>query len=159
MLPEEAHDLLLQLKGEMSQRDLIAEIESRYGIGRLITSRLSEFFAWLSERRALRRMKDDAAAFRENFGAANPEATLEEAHEAALSSLLLRAIREDKLGLMRFVLSEIRRARALTQSDEKVEIMERRVAVIERRLAPAIPEAPLTPEERMQRIKQVFGIR
>ena len=68
MLPEEAHDLLLLRKQVLSQRDLIAEIESRYGIERLTPPRPPEFFAWLSERSVLRRMRDDAAPFRENFG-------------------------------------------------------------------------------------------
>lgn len=104
---------------QLSASRLIAQIESRHGIAGLTEPRLSDFWRWLSEQRALRQMNEDAESFREAFHQDNPAATLEEAHEATLAWLHLRAARGDDEKLMKFVLGEMRKARSLAHTREQ----------------------------------------
>ena len=118
-LSAEEHEFILLQGEKLSQARLIAQIESRHGIHGLTPARLSEFSRWFAEQQSLREMNEAAAAFRENFEKENPAATLEEAHEATLAFLHLKAGRMDDVKLMKFVLSEIRKARSLAHEREK----------------------------------------
>ncbi len=116
--PEE-HEFILSQGKELSSARLIAQIASRHGIHGLTEQRLSDFWRWHAEQEALREMNEAAVTFRQNFSKDNPSATLEEAHEATLAFLHLKAGGTDDVKLMKFVLGEIRKARALAHEREK----------------------------------------
>lgn len=118
-LTQEEHEFLAEQKRKLSATKLIAQIEVRHGIHGLTPARLSDFWRWFSEQRALREMNEAAATFRENFSKDNPAATLEESHEATLAFLHLKAGAMDDVKLMKFVLGEIRKARSLAHEREK----------------------------------------
>lgn len=118
-LSQEEHEFIVFQGATLSAKRLISQIEARHGIHGLTEQRLSDFSRWFAEQQALREMNEAAATFRENFAQDNPAATLEEAHEATLAFLHLKAGSSDDVKLMKFVLGEIRKARSLAHEREK----------------------------------------
>jgi hypothetical protein len=117
-LPWEELEFLLEQKEVASAKQIIAQIKGRHGIV-VSPSRLSEFWRWLDQRVALREMNADAETFRGEFAKEHPEATLEQAHEATLAWLHLRAAKGSDEKLMKFVLGELRKARTQKLDTEK----------------------------------------
>ena len=117
-LPWEEVEFLLSQREKISAAKLAAQISSRHGID-ISAPRLSDFWRWAESQVALRVMNADAEQFRTEFARENPGATLEEAHESTLAYLHLKAGRSEDEKLMKFVLGEIRKARALAHEREK----------------------------------------
>lgn len=120
-LPWEEIEFLLGQRSELSAAKLAAQISSRHGIGPISPQRLSDFWRWAESQQALRQMNADAEQFRAEFAKEHPGASLEEAHEATLAYLHLKAAREDDTKLAKFVLIELRKARVIAHEREKFE--------------------------------------
>ncbi len=120
-LPEAERQWLWERREELSARKLIAEIAGRHGIVGLSEQRLSDFWRWQAQQQELARLNEDAATFRDAFAKEHPESTMEEAHEATLAWLHLKGAAADDTKLMKFVLGELRKARALSHEKAKLE--------------------------------------
>lgn len=121
-------EFLLSQASEISARKVIAQIEARHGISGLSEQRLSDFWRWAQSQQALRKMNADAEQFRTEFAKENPQATLEEAHEATLAYLHLKAAREDDTKLAKFVLIELRKAREGSRDERKLNLLEAKMS-------------------------------
>jgi hypothetical protein len=152
-LPWEDVEFLLLQREKLSAAKLIAQIAGRYGVA-ISEQRLSDFWRWAESQAALLAMNADAEQFRAEFAKANPEATLEEAHEATLAYLHLKAAREDDTKLAKFVLIELRKAREGSREDRKLRLLEAKAAQAKEVLS----DTKLTPEEQAAKMREVFGL-
>lgn len=151
--PSEGEFLFAQRK-KLSATRLIAQIEARHHIIGLTEPRLSDFWRWYAEQEALRQMNEDAETFRQNFAKENPSATLEEAHEATLAFLHLKAAREDDTKLAKFVLIELRKAREGSRADRKLRLLEEKA----RAAKEVLSDVKLTSAQQMEKMREVFGL-
>jgi hypothetical protein len=152
-LPWEELELLWSMQEQMSAARIIAHVKSRHGVV-LSPQRLSDLWRWLGTQMALRNMNEDAETFRSQFMRENPAASMEEAHEQTLAWLHLKGVREDDERLMRFVLTELRKAREGSREDRKLALLEKKAEAAKELLT----DVMLTPEERERKMREVFGL-
>lgn len=151
-LPVAARDWLWKRREKLSSKQIIGEIAGRHGITGLSAQRLSDFWRWQEQQHELAKLNEDAQTFRDAFSKQHPESTMEEAHEATLAYLHLKAASTENTKLMAFVLTEIRKARAI-ENDR------RKIAILEAKAAEAVKTAEdpkLSAPEKAARIREIF---
>jgi hypothetical protein len=122
-LPAVDRAWLWDQREKSSSAGIIAEVRRRHGITGLSPQRLSDFWRWQQnwqeEQERLEEFNEAAESFREAFARELPSATMEQAHEATLAWLHLKGSASNDQKLMRFVLTELRKARTLSHEREK----------------------------------------
>jgi hypothetical protein len=151
-LPEAERQWLWDRREKWPAKTIISQIAKEHGITGLTEQRLSDFWRWQEQQQELARMNEDAETFRDAFAKEHPESTMEEAHEATLAWLHLRGARASDEKLMKFVLTEIRKARVIENDRRKIAILETKAA----EAVKAAEDPKLSAADKAERIREIF---
>lgn len=165
-LPEERQRHVIEL---MRTRSL-AEVRKELRADGITTSSaaLSDFFSWWHLREQFRGWEEDTATMLELLKRDHPELSEEELAGYGNAMFQLRAIKEQDVEAYTALMTARHRA---VMDERKLKLRERELALKERRLRlleakaeqadkakALLGEGGLTPEEREQRMRQVFGL-
>jgi len=152
-LPGEAREELFALRESLSASAILERIEHEHGLA-LSPPRLSDFWRWQQSQIELERMNADAEQFRAAFASeAGTTASPEEIHVKTVDYLRLKGMREDDGRMLRYAVTEARKAIELEQGARKLALLEKKAA----EAVAAVENGSLSAEEKAARIREIFG--
>jgi hypothetical protein len=155
-LPEEEQDFLREQKTSgQSPAKLIVLIAERYGIDKVTPSILTAFWRWHRDRQEIRDANASVEDVRKVFAEIMPDRSEDETHRFLVEYLAAQGLARKDSGTLRFATVEMRKRIETAQKERRVRLMEEHAAK-----AKEVPAGEtLTPAQRMEKIKEVFGIR
>jgi len=122
-LPCEAREELFALRESLSASAILERIEREYGL-QVLPQRLSDFWRWQASQIELERLNADADQFREAFAREGVGASPEEIHIRTVDYLRMKGVREDDEKMLKFAVSEARKAIELERDGRRLAILE-----------------------------------
>jgi len=142
-------------------------IETTYGIQLSRDGQLSEFWPWLRHQIRAENWNERMSEFEEWYSKSNPEATTERIRQAGIAFFMTETAADgDRKGFVEVAHLDLKERDGKTKAlmdEKKIQIAERRVRVLEQKAAQAdqakaVTESKLTPEEKLAKMRQIFGM-